>query len=105
MVNTRQKMKRTNSKIRLWMEENRFEDIWFFPHTRFSKDYHFQGEEFDGMASHKNKLVLFQCKTNYKATKKIIKRYAELSERFGIKCIWFNVVDRRGLQINNEWAK
>lgn len=84
------------------MTKEGFEDIWFFPHTRFSKDYHFQGEDFDGIASFKNKIVLFQAKTNKRATKKVVKRYEELSETFNISCLWFNVIDRKPMQINNE---
>ena len=95
------KMARTNAKIRAWMSENGYRDIAFFPHTRWQKDIHFQGQEFDGMASVGNVLVLFQAKTNCKATKKCIMEYEELSLRMGISCLWINAIDRKGLEVNN----
>ena len=95
------KMSRSNVKTRRWMEANDYQDIHFFPHTRFSKDLHFQGLEFDGIASTKTTLVLFQVKSNCRATKKILEQYKKISWEFGIKCLWFNAVDRQGLEINN----
>ena len=94
-------MARTNGKIRKWLIENGYKDITFFPHTRFQKDVHFQGQDFDGMASLKNILVLFQCKTNTRATKQVVAEYADLSLRFGISCLWINAIDREGLEVNN----
>ena len=70
-IKTMTKMARTNQKIRAWMISSGYEDITFFPHTRYQKDIHFQGESFDGIASLKNTLVLFQAKTIEKAMKKI----------------------------------
>ena len=94
-------MQRTNGKIKTWMTANGYKDITFFPHTRYQKDIHFQGQDFDGIASLGNVLVLFQAKTNTKATKKKIKEYAELSLRMGISCLWINAIDRKGLEVNN----
>ena len=96
------KMQRTNTKIRKWLTENGYKDITFFPHTRYQKDVHFQGQDFDGMASLSNTLVLFQCKTNTRATKKVVAEYAELSARMNISCLWINAIDRKGLEVNNE---
>jgi len=84
------------------MTINNYQDIKFFPHTRFSKDLHLQGQEFDGIATHFDKIVLFQCKTNYKATKQKLREYAALSERFNIECLWLNAIDHKGLFKNNE---
>lgn len=95
-------MQRTNAKIRAWMTENGYQDITFFPHTRYQKDVHFQGQDFDGIASMGNKLVLFQAKSNCRATKKVIREYQELSLRMGISCLWINAIDRKGLEVNNE---
>jgi len=83
------------------MEKNDYKDIHFFPHTRFIKDLHFQNLEFDGIASRGTKLVLFQCKTNCRATKKTMEQYREVSERFGIECLWINAIDRKGVEVNN----
>ena len=102
MVNTTTKMHRTNAKVRRWLEENGYKDIHFFPHTRFSKDLHFQSLEFDGLASIGNTLVLFQCKSNCKAPKATLEAYADVAHRFNISCLWFNAIDRKGLEVNNK---
>ena len=94
-------MQRTNGKIREWLIENGYKDITFFPHTRYQKDLHFQDQDFDGIASLKNTLVLFQAKTNCKATKKVIASYTEVSKRMKISLLWINAVDKKGLEINN----
>jgi len=83
------------------MTDNNYRDIFMFPHTRFSKDLHFYGQEFDGFASHEDRIVLFQVKSNCKATKKTVREYDALAARFGIECLWFNSIDRKPLQINN----
>jgi len=101
-MNKMAKMSRSNVKARRWMEANGYKDITFFSHTRFSKDLHFEGLEFDGLASIGVTLVLFQVKSNCKATKKTIEQYKNVSDRFGIYCVWFNAIDRGGLEVNNE---
>ena len=95
------KCSRSNVKARNWMLANGYEDIKFFGHSRWSKDLHFQGYEFDGLASLGNTLVLFQVKSNCKATKKLIKGFKQLSNWFGISCLWLNCIDKKGLEINN----
>ena len=88
---------------------NNYNDIYFFPHGRFQKDYHISYDnivgDFDGMATHKNMIVFFQCKTNRRALKKTLREYLALESIFGIEVIWFNAIDRIGLQINNFPAK
>lgn len=101
MTNT-QKMYRTNSKVRAWLVKNNYEDVHFFPHTRFVKDLNFQGQSFDGIASKGMCLVLFQCKTNCRATKDTLEQYKILEQKYGIACLWFNNIKRKGLEINNE---
>ena len=101
MTNT-SKMYRTNAKVKKWLIENGYSDINFFPHTRFIKDIHFQGEGFDGLASKGTVLVLFQCKSNCRATKKTMEEYKTISNKFGIHCLWFNSIDRKELEVNNE---
>jgi len=100
-INTRTKMQRTNNKVRAWLEANGYRDIKFFPHSRHSKDLHFQGQEFDGIASHENRVVLFQCKTNSKPTRKKVIEYNMLAAIFGIEALFFNAPDRKPLEINN----
>lgn len=95
------KMARTNQKIRAWMSENGYEDITFFPHTRYQKDIHFQGQTFDGIAAKGDKVVLFQAKSNKRATKRVLLDYEEISSRMNIICLWINTIDRKGLEVNN----
>lgn len=104
MVNTMSKMSRSNVKARKWMEKNGYKDVHFFPHTRWSKDLHFEGLEFDGIASAGKKLVLFQVKSNCRATKKVMIQYKYVEKRFGIKCLWFNCIDRKPMEVNNEMS-
>ena len=104
-INTRAKMQRTNGKVRAWLQANGYRYIWFFPHTKWSKDYHFHSQEFDGIASHENRIVFFQCKTNCKPTKQKVREYDALAARFGIECLWFNAIDRKPLQVNNIQAE
>ena len=101
MVNTMQKCSRSNVKARKWMETNGYVDIFYFGHGRWSKDLNFQGLEFDGIASVGNTLVLLQIKSNCRCPKKTLAAYEEVSKRFGIKCIWINVPDRKPIEINN----
>jgi len=102
MVNTMNKMSRSNVKARKWMEKNRYKNITLFSHTRWSKDLHFEDLEFDGLASTETTLVLFQVKSNMKCPNKILEKYEEVQRIFHIKCIWFNSIDRKGLEVNNE---
>ena len=102
MSNNMQKMARSNGKARRWMEANGYKDIHFFPHSRWSKDVHFSGLEFDGLASVGISLVLFQVKSNCKATKAILERYNEVSKTYGIQCLWINAIDHGGLEVNNR---
>jgi len=105
MVNTLKKMSRSNVKSRRWMEANGYKDIFFTPHTRWSKDIIFQAKEFDGLASHGDKVVFFQIKSNCRAPKKTLRDYAKLSAVFDIECLWINCPDRKGLEINNQPAE
>jgi len=94
-------MQRSNNKIRAWLEKNNYNDILFFPHGKFQKDYSFCGEGFDAIARHEDKIVLLQAKSNCKITKAKLKTYNALAARFGAEFLWFNVIDRKGLQVNN----
>lgn len=106
MVNNRAKMQRTNSKIVAWLRLHGYNNIYFFPHSRFSKDYHISRSgiiaDFDGIATRANSIAFIQCKTNHRATKKTLREYKALESIFGIECLWINSIDRIGLQINNE---
>lgn len=97
--NTIQKSYRTNKKAKDWLIKNGFRDIHLFPHTRFIKDVHFQGLDFDGIASINTTLVLFQIKSNRKPTKELQRLYKEVSVKFNILCLWINNVDRVGVEV------
>lgn len=101
-MDTYAKMRRSNAKARGFLLNRGFEDVFFFQHTRFLKDLHFQGLEFDGIASFGNKVVLFQIKSNCKASKKTLEQYEKVGDKFNILCLWINIVDRKGIEVNNE---
>lgn len=97
MVNTRQKMYTANSKIRKFMEMNGFTNIDFFPHTRHHKDIHIDEEDFDGIATKDDEVVLFQCKTNRKQTKQSQEAYKDFYKKYKVRAYWFNYVPREGV--------
>lgn len=99
MTNTRKKMYETNTKARKWLIENGFTDIHFFPHNRFSKDAHFKGLGWDGIATFEDRLALFQTKTNCACTKKVKEQMKKASYDSGVYLIWINAVTRKGLDI------
>ena len=71
-------MSRSNVKARHWMENEGYQNIFFFGHSRWQKDLHFEGLEFDGMASTGATIVLFQVKSNKRATKKVLGQYEDI---------------------------
>jgi len=100
MVNTHSKMLRGNTKIRKWLTNNGYTNIFFFIHNRVAKGYLAGGYEFDGMCydNEKPRLVLFQCKASkkkYKLPKKTLIAYKQISSEIGVRCLWFNAVDRQ----------
>ena len=101
-MNNTKRMYATNKKVKDWLIKNGYNDIALFPHTRFIKDVHFQGQDFDGIASKGMTLILFQIKTNVKATKNIIEQYKNISHKFGIQCLWINYdTKKRMVEVNN----
>lgn len=100
-MNNYSKMRRSNGKAREWLVNQGFENIHFFPHTRFLKGAHIQDEEFDGMCSDNIncKLILFQIKSNEKISKRKLNKYNNISKRYGIRCLWINVKDRKGVDV------
>jgi len=104
-IKTMAKMSRSNVKARKWMTTNGYKNFFLFQHSRYQKDLHFQGQEFDGLASHGDKVVFFQIKSNCRASKKTLRDYAKLSAVFDIECLWINCPDRKGLEINNQPAE
>lgn len=96
-MNNRERMRESNYKVRKWLTENNYKDIHFFPHTRYSKDVHFQGMAFDGCCSFGKRFVLFQTKTNCKPTRKEQSQMLSILEECGIIPLWFDVVKKIGV--------
>ena len=92
-------MYETNTKARAWLVKNGFTDVHFFPHTRFSKDAHFKGLGWDGIATLNKRLALFQTKTNCGCTKKVKEQMKLASYESSVILIWINAVTRKGLDI------
>lgn len=99
MVNNYSKMRRSNQIARKWLEQHNYINIHLFPHTRWIKDVNIDNLAFDGLATNHKKLVLFQVKSNCKPSKKLVEEFKRLNEKYGIECLWFNVVDRKGVEI------
>ena len=102
MVNNYAKMRRSNSKVREWLVEKGYENITFFPHTRWFKDIHIDDFKFDGIATKNSRIILFQVKSNKNPSKKILKGYNKLVREYCVNCIWFNVVDRKDMIIYKQ---
>ena len=90
-MNTRQKMYATNTKIRKYLNENGFHNLYFFPHLRFSIDYLVDECGFDSFGWDKNNvLCFFQFKTNKKLPKKELLKYKLIEIKYNCKCFWIN---------------
>jgi len=91
-MNTRQRMYKTNSKIKKYLLELGFIHIYLFPHLRFCKDYILENQGFDalGFKIGDKRVYFFQFKTNKKPNKQTLKEYAMLEEEYFIKCLWVN---------------
>jgi hypothetical protein len=100
-MNTRNKMYRTNKKIKKYLLENGFHSIYLFPHLKYIKDYIFEKQGFDALGWKKGDkhAYLFQFKTNKKAPKKVLKEYAKINKKYYVKCLWVNKKDRKGVEI------
>ena len=96
-INNYAKMRRTNSKIRRYLTDNGYSHLYFFPHSRFSKDYIIDDIGFDGICTKDNKIAFFQCKSNAKPSKKLILEYRNLEKKYGIRCLYLSYFDRKGI--------
>ena len=92
MVNTRQKMYETNSKVKKYLIDNKWDCIYFFPHLRFIKDYYLDDCGFDAIAWKYCTLHLIQIKTNCKPSKKEIEKYKILERKYDVVCLWIDRV-------------
>jgi hypothetical protein len=98
-MNTISKMHRTNKRVKDWLILSGFKEIYMFPHGRFSRGFYINDFEFDGIANKENQIVLFQCKSNCKPTKKMQWKYKQFSKEYNCLALWFNAVDRKDLEV------
>lgn len=98
-MSNRTKMYIANSKARKYLHDNGYTDIHLFPHNTWSKDIHFRGLSFDGLATIDNQLALFQIKTNCACTKKVQQQMQTISDDTGLVLLWINNIKRKGLQV------
>ena len=96
-MNNRQKMYITNTKIKKFLIEKSFKNLYFFPHLRFSKDYIFDAEGFDaiGWNNKSKKCHLFQFKTNRPPSKKTLKKYNKIAKKYSIVLCWITRFDKK----------
>ena len=100
-MNNRDKMKASNAKAKDWLERQGYSQFHMFPHTRFSSDLNFYELKFDGICiNHKlSKICIFQVKSNCKPTISYQARMKEFANKYGIVCLWLNVVDYKGVEV------
>ena len=98
-MNNRQKMYESNSSARYFLTSMYYQNIHFFQHTRFLKDFNLDSEGFDGIASKEKYLVLIQIKTNKSCPKKTKENYLRLSKKYNCHCMWINVKPKKEIQV------
>jgi len=100
-MNTRQKMYRTNMKIKSHLYNIGFHSLYLFPHLRHMKDYFFENYGFDAIGWKKGEktLYLFQFKSNTRPPKKTLRDYKKIEKRYFVKCVWVNKPDRKSVEV------
>ncbi len=103
-MNNRNKMYRTNAKIKQYLIKQGFHSIYLFPHLRFIKDYHLDDLGFDaiGFKAGCKKVYLMQFKTQQKPSKSILQRFKELDEKYYIRCLWVTKFNRGKVVVYGE---
>jgi len=106
MANPRSKMRRSHQKAIEWLLNNDFNFVWITPHIRWDNPTYFKGEEkvfskdiaglFDGMAVKNGMVYFLQIKSNSWAS---YKRYKLFCDKYKIKSMLINVVDREGVKV------
>jgi len=98
-MNNRQKMYQTNSKIKRYLIQKGFNQLYFFPHLRFQKDWNVEDLGFDAVGFKKGdkRIWLFQFKTNTSCSKKTLKEYRKLSKKYNCVPCWITVYDKKKL--------
>lgn len=106
MVNPRVKMRASHAKARNFLLQNGFDFVWITPHIRWDNPTWFREGEpvyskdccglFDGLAVKNGETFYLQIKSNAWPS---YKRYKLFCDKFKIKAIVINVVDREGVKI------
>lgn len=102
MVNTIQKMHRSNAKAKKWLLSHGYADIYMFPHSRFNKGWNIDKEEFDGICidyTSNPHVILFQVKSNGKIPKLTLDKYRCISKDLNVRCLWVNAMDRNKIEV------
>ena len=76
-----------------------YEDLTFFPNTRYFKDVWVEGLPFDAICKFNDEVCLIQAKTNLKPTKKTIQKYKDFYDKFGVRALWINKPDGEGVEV------
>jgi hypothetical protein len=81
-------MYRTNKKIKEYLKENGFTNLYLFPHLRSTKDYTLSSCGFDAFGWKGKQFYLFQFKTNMSCSKKQRELYKELKKNYNAIPMW-----------------
>ena len=100
-MNNRQRMKASNKKVREWLLENNYDQIWFKPHGKhndyvFTQKGNYMAQDiwnmFDGICFDiAGNVVFLQMATNGWHTEKDFKKFAG---RYNVNILLFNVTDK-----------
>lgn len=104
-MNNRQRMYRTNSIIKKYLLNHDFNNIYFYPHLRFSKDYIIDGVAFDAIATKNNKIFFMQFKTNRLPSLDTLNKYFELEEKYGCRCLFIVVINNKEIELYSSISK
>lgn len=99
-------MQTTNKLIKKKLIELGFANFYTFPHSRFLKDYHFAGCEFDAIGWKKKgdkRIYLFQFKTNKICSKNQLKLYKEIEKKYYCRCVWISRFNKTKNKCPNKY--
>jgi len=94
----------TNGRVKKYLIEHGWTNIYLCPHLRGQKDYHIEECGFDGFALKNGKVYFFQIKTNMKISKKELARYIEIEKNYDLKCLWLNRAKRKIFCYNTDYV-
>ena len=107
-MNNRERMRASNKLVREWLLSNRYDEIWFKPHSKrndvvFTQNGKYLATDlwnlFDGLCFLGGQIICLQMKTNAWAKEKPI---IEFVKRHDVRVLSFNVTDKLK-QCNGKW--